>query len=244
MENIFKNNTIFDNDDYLFFKIILNNVDPLTGELLNLSQDSIARFRQILNRYCVKNNEYKNTTNELIINDYINGMDLNQLRDKYNITKKKLRIILKQTGYEKIRNTYYSTKILQKHNENYPNAGQRYTKEEDCQIERDYINGNTIQEISSKNKRTEGAIRSRLRYLGFATEDDLIEQQWPYYNKNAIIVNDSNYANLVDLNDLEHRIQNYLKRRKIQYDVNGEEYRKAKEKILFIRFNIKCEKII
>ena len=56
-------------------------------------------------------------------------------------------------------------------------------------------------------------------------------------------MNDNDYANLVEQNDLEKRIQNYLKRRKIQYDVNGNDYRKAKEKILFVRFNIKCKKM-
>lgn len=186
-----KDNNFFTQDDISFLKILSRNVDPKTGEIINISDESLRILENIIQKALFikeKKTIQKITkeTKELIINEYLNNVSLNELATKYNVKLKRLKAILCEFGLAKkpmfISQTYIQTVEKSDKNKTIENIGSKWTKEEDESLIKEYTSGISITEIAKMHKRGVGGIKARLVKHGFANnQSDLL---MVYLNKN------------------------------------------------------------
>lgn len=163
-------------DEQIFFKILMKNIDPKTGELIGLCQETLEMLNNIFNKTLnvkpFKNNIKPRQLNKVIIDEYIAGVKISDLSKKYELKSKKIKKILHKGGIAPkamwICDTYEKTKIKIEKNKGSENVGSRWSDDEEKQLLGEYISGLSVSEIASLHKRKIGGIQSRLVKLGFA----------------------------------------------------------------------------
>lgn len=175
--NELNNSSILSKEDTVFFKILLKNIDPNTGEYLNICEESLQALQNIYNKMAeVKQILFVNTFlpshQRNVVEEYISGYTLQELSTKYNLTTRKLSQILRKSGIARrtflICNTYKQTLEKIKANEYKENVGVLWTEDEDKKLIEEYTSGLSIFDIAKIHKRKVNGIKSRLVKHKFA----------------------------------------------------------------------------
>ena len=172
-------------EEKVFLKILLRNIDPNTGEVLFMCDQTLDMLKNILNKINNIKEEPKMEVppegddtytwidrNERIVLDYVNGMNLTQLSNKYGLEIKYLRTILKDKGVAHrvyyIAHTYERTLQLIEKYKDTNRVGERYTPQEDQTLKEEYLSGMHVKDIAKAHRRRVSGIKSRLAKMGFA----------------------------------------------------------------------------
>ena len=169
---------ILSQEEILFFKILLNDIDPKTGEKMGFCEDSLSILKQIYNKIInaksvVIVKSIRVTKKEkLIIDEFFNGESLLNLCQKYNLKQNKIKRIICKSGITKrtvfVCNTYEETLTKIEKNKHKENVGIRWSEDEDHQLINEYMSGIAIRDIAKIHRRLTGGIKSRLVKHGFA----------------------------------------------------------------------------
>ena len=134
------------NEEYVFLKILLQKIDPLSGEVINISDDTISTLRHLLNKLAVikvVENKVNKKTKEIIpiqlqqklVEGYINGKSLAELLKESGIMLASLKKVLVKHGVAPkvswIKDRYVNTLVYIDKNKHKLNVGKVYTQEED-----------------------------------------------------------------------------------------------------------------
>ena len=189
------------NENAVFLKILMNKIDPCTGEILNISDESLQRIKSI-----VESNEAICLDKKMLVEDFKNGMDMNALKIKYNLKIRAIKRILRSEGFRYVRKDLNTTmQYIEKHKA-YSNAGARYTPEEDEEIVKKYMSGTSVPDLAKTFKRKVGGIRSRLVYHGFATTSFDIEEVWKFANITPTKCNSTNKDYIFNKNNVNMHV--------------------------------------
>ena len=209
------------NENAVFLKILMNKIDPCTGEILNISDESLQRIKSI-----VESNEAICLDKKMLVEDFKNGMDMNALKLKYHLKIKVIKRILRSEGFRYVRKDLNTTmENIEKHKA-YSNAGARYTPEEDQEIVKRYMSGTSVPDLAKIYKRKEGGIRSRLVYHGFATAGFDIEEVWKFANITPAKCNSTNKdiifsKNNINIDVLRNQALTFLSKHKKEGNENN-----------------------
>lgn len=184
---------ILTNEENLFFKILLKNIDPNTGEFITISQQSLSVLHELYHK-CINLKPtivYKtynlSKEEQEIIDEYVSGQSLSYLLSKYKLPSKKVKNILKKAGIAKnkflICSTYQETLKKIESNKDFENVGTKWTEEEDSQLIAEYTNGISVMEISKIHKRKPSGIKARLVKHGFAEHRNKISNVFKNFNE-------------------------------------------------------------